>query len=75
MKKYSISSAIDSLLDNFIILQKDIVSVYSTMPKEQVVPLIVTTIGVSLIKIIAIAGVIILIKWIIAKLRNKDTNN
>ncbi|MDO4975600.1 MAG: helix-turn-helix domain-containing protein [Alphaproteobacteria bacterium] len=37
MKKYSISSAIDSLLDNFIILQKDIASVsglYHTVIKE-----------------------------------------
>jgi len=37
MKKYSISSAIDILLDNFIIVQKDITNVtglYHTVVKE-----------------------------------------
>lgn len=37
MRKYSISSAIDVLLDNFIILQKDIANVtglYHTVVKE-----------------------------------------
>lgn len=37
MKKYSISSAIDMLLDNFIIVQKDITNVtglYHTVVKE-----------------------------------------
>ena len=53
----------------FMWVKKDIVSIYSTMPKEQVAPLVVTTIGVSLIKVIAIAGAIALIKWIIAKIR------
>ena len=59
----------------FMWVKKDIVSIYSTMPKEKVVPLIVTTIGVSLIKVIAIVGAVALIKWIIAKLKNKDTND
>ncbi len=37
MRKYSISSAIDVLLDNFIILQKDIANItglYHTVVKE-----------------------------------------
>ena len=59
----------------FMWVKKDIVSIYSTMPKEQVAPLIVTTIGVSFIKVIAIAGAIALIKWIIAKIRKKDKNS
>ena len=51
--------------------QKDIMAIYSTMPKEQVVPLIATTAAVSLIKVAAIAGGILLMKWIIAKVKNK----
>ena len=39
------------------------------MPKEQVVPLIVTTILVSLIKVAAIAGGVLLIKWIVSKIK------
>ena len=52
-------------------VEKDIVTIYTTMPKEQVVPLIATTIAVSLIKVAAIAGGILLIKWIISKFKNK----
>ena len=43
--------------------------IYTTMPKEQVVPLIVTTILVSLIKVAAIAGGVLLIKWIVSKIK------
>ena len=52
-------------------VKKDIIAIYTTMPNEQVVPLIVTTIAVSLIKVAAIAGGILLIKWIISKFKNK----
>ena len=39
---------------------------------EQITPLIVTTIAVSLLKVAAIAGAILLIKWIVGKIkRNK----
>ena len=46
-------------------------SIYTTMPKEQVAPLIATTIAVSLIKVIAIAVGILLIKWIANKITKK----
>ena len=52
-------------------VKKDIMTIYTTMPKEQVAPLIATTIAVSLIKVTAIAGGILLIKWIISKFKNK----
>ena len=52
-------------------VEKDIITIYTTMPKEQVAPLIVTTIAVSLIKVAVIAGGILLIKWIISKFKNK----
>ena len=51
----------------FMWVKKDIVAIYTTMPAEQVVPLIVTTIAVSLIKVAAIAGGVLLIKWVIGK--------
>ena len=52
-------------------VKKDIMTIYTTMPKEQVVPIIVTTIAVSLIKVAAIAGGILLIKWIVGKITKK----
>ena len=52
-------------------VEKDIMTIYTTMPKEQVAPLIATTIAVSLIKVAAITGGILLIKWIISKFKNK----
>ena len=52
-------------------IKKDIVAIYSTVPKEQIAPLIATTIVVSLLKVAIIVGVILLIKWIINKFKNK----
>ena len=51
----------------FMWVKKDIVSIYTTMPGEQVLPLIATTVAVSLVKVAAIAGGILLLKWIINK--------
>ncbi len=55
----------------FMWVEKDIVTIYATMPKEQVAPLIATTIAVFLIKVAAIASGILLIKWVINKFKNK----
>ena len=55
----------------FMWVKKDIASIYATMPKEQILPLVVTTIAVSLFKVAAIAGVLLLIRWIVGKFRKK----
>ncbi len=52
-------------------VKKDIAEIYATMPTEQITPLIVTTIAVSLLKVAAISGVILLIKWIVSKIKKK----
>ena len=52
-------------------VEKDIMTIYTTTPKEQVTPLVATTIAVSMIKVAAIAGGILLIKWIVGKFKNK----
>lgn len=56
----------------FMWAKKDIASVYSTMPPEKLFPLIVTNAAVTLVKIVVIAAVIFLIKWIISKVNNKN---
>lgn len=53
----------------FMWAKKDIFAVYSTLPKEQALPLIATTIAVSLFKVIAISAIILAAKWIIGKFR------
>ena len=55
----------------FMWIKKDITEIYATMPSEQIAPLIVTTIAVSLLKVAVIAGGIFLIKWIIVKIKRK----
>ncbi len=52
-------------------IKKGIVDIYTSMPAEQVIPLIVTTIAVSLMKVVAIAGGILLLKWIVGKFTKK----
>lgn len=53
----------------FMWVKKDIMSIYTTMPQEDVVPLIAASLAVSLIKVAAIAGGIMLIKWVILKIK------
>ena len=55
----------------FIWTRKDIDNIYATMPTEQIFPLVVTTIAVSLLKITVIAGVVLLVKWIVGKIKKK----
>ena len=52
-------------------VEKDIASTYAALPKEQLLPMIVTSAAVTLLKIAAMAGGILLIKWIIGKLKRK----
>ena len=49
--------------------EKDILAVYGSMPLEQALPMIVTTVAVSLFKLGALAAGILLLKWIMAKFK------
>jgi hypothetical protein len=51
--------------------EKDILEIYATMPQGQVLPMVVTTVAASLAKVAALAGGILLIKWIAGKLGKK----
>ena len=53
----------------FLWVRRDIAEIYTSMPAEQIAPLIATTIAVSFLKVALIAGVVILIKWVIGKIR------
>ena len=55
----------------FMWVKKDVAVIYAEMPEEDIAPIIVTTIAVSLLKVAAIAGVVLLVKWIIAKSKRK----
>ena len=51
----------------FMWVKKDIAEIYATIPAEQIAPLIITTIAVSLLKVAVIVGAILLIKFIVGK--------
>lgn len=55
----------------FLWIKKDIVTIYTTMPSQQVLPLIATSIAVSVIKMAAIAGALFLVKWMVSKIKKK----
>lgn len=55
----------------FLWVKNDIASTLVTMPKEQAIPLIVTTILVSAVKVAVIAGALLLAKWVIGKTKRK----
>ena len=48
---------------------KDIASAYASLPREQLLPVILTSLAVTLLKVAAMAGGILLVKWIIGKIR------
>ena len=55
----------------FMWVKKDIVSIYATMPPEEVIPLIVTTVVVTFVKVALITVGILVIKWGIRKVQKK----
>ena len=50
-------------------VKKDILAIYAAMRREQALPLVVTTLSVSMLKVAAIAGGILLIKWLVDKFK------
>ena len=50
-------------------VKKDIAAGYASMPPEQILPLVVTNVAVTLLKVIGIAAVILLVKWLAGKLK------
>lgn len=52
-------------------IKNDIISIYTTMPKEQIVPLIATTVAVSVLKVAIITAAILLVKRLIKKVKDK----
>ena len=48
-------------------VEKDILAIYSSMPAEQALPLAVTTVVVSLLKVAMITVGILVVKWIAGK--------
>ena len=55
----------------FMWVKKDIVAIYQTAPKEQLIPMLVTTVVVSLLKVGLIAGVVFLVKLILERILRK----
>ncbi len=53
-------------------IKKDILSIYATVSEEHILPMIVITVAVSLLKVAAIAGGIFLIKWLIGKIQTRS---
>lgn len=53
----------------FTWVQKDVLQLYSSMPAEQALPMIVTTVAVSLLKVALLAGAIFLVKWLVGKFK------
>ena len=55
----------------FLWVKKDIVSIWQTMPQEDILPLIFTTVLVTLFKAVGVAAMLFLIKWAIGKFNSK----
>ena len=49
--------------------EKDIASTYAALPKEQLLPVTLTNAAGTVLKVAAMAGGILLVKWIIGKFK------
>jgi hypothetical protein len=59
----------------FLWVKKDIAAIYASMPPEQVAPMILTTLAVSLVKVIVLTGGILLLKWLLTKFQEKQKHD
>ena len=53
-------------------VKKDVAAIYSQLSPEDALPLLVTTVAVTALKVAAMAGAIVLVKWLIRKIRDKE---
>ena len=53
----------------FLWVRKDIGRIWATMPADRLLPVAVLSIAVTAVKVIAIAGGILLLKWLLSKLK------
>lgn len=51
---------------------KDVAGSYADLPREDLLPLLVTNILVTLVKVVGIAAAVWLVRWLIAKWSKRD---
>lgn len=56
----------------YLWIKKGIISDFSAIPKDEMLPMVITTILVLLFKVAVIAGFIMLLKWAYKKITNKE---
>ena len=59
----------------FLWVKKDIAGIYGSLAPAQLTPLLLTTLAVSLAKVAALTGGILLLKWLIKKIQEKHTHD
>ena len=72
MKKLNwriIAGLISAVYIVYMWAEKDIVSIYETMPEEQILPMVVTTVAVTVLKVAAVGAGIWGIKWLAEKFK------
>ena len=52
-------------------VKKDVAAIYSQLSPKDALPLLVTTVAVTALKVAAMAGAIVLVKWIIRRIKDK----
>ena len=74
MRKYEpwriVAALISAVYIVYMWSEKDVLAIYSSMPQEKAIPLIVTTVLVSVLKVAGLAALVLLIKWLLKKLKS-----
>ena len=64
-----ILAVVSALYIVYMWTENDIASIYATMPQEQIVPMIITAVAASTLKLALLAGGILLVKWLYGKIK------
>lgn len=62
-------AAVSVLYIIYMWTRKNLASVYGQLPPEQLLPMVVTSVAVTLVKVAGIAAVVLLVKWLAGKLK------
>ena len=51
----------------FLWIKKDILSVFAQVPSEELIPVLITTVAVTLLKVALLTGGVLFLKWLLKK--------
>ena len=52
-------------------VKKDVAAQFAAMPGEDMLPMLITSVAVTVAKVALLAGAVLLVKWLVSKLQDR----